>query len=135
MCHTFSTKSRNVASRLRCLHYLDRRAENITTMSLCVTPLIPNPVIFPPGLGACIILIGELKISNQWHYVSHIQYQILECCLTQLRCLPYLDRSVENIYYMSQCQNSSKFLSVSYLMKTADLIMNFFSSHNTTDHT
>ena len=37
--------------------------------------------------------------------------------------------------YMSQCQNSSKFLSVSYLMKTADVIMNFFSSHNTTDHT
>ena len=32
-------------------------------------------------------------------------------------------------------QNSSKFLSVSYLMKTADVIMNFFSSHNTTDHT
>ena len=37
--------------------------------------------------------------------------------------------------YMSQCQNSSKFLSVSYLMKTADVIRNFFSSHNTTDHT
>ena len=37
--------------------------------------------------------------------------------------------------FMSQCQNSSKFLSVSYLMKTADVIMNFFSSHNTTDHT
>ena len=28
--------------------------------------------------------------------------------------------------YMSQCQNSSKFLSVSYLMKTADVIMIFF---------
>ena len=27
---------------------------------------------------------------------------------------------------MSQCQNLSKFLSVSYLMKTADVIMNFF---------
>ena len=38
-------------------------------------------------------------------------------------------------YYMSHCQNSSKFLSVSYLMKTADVIMNFSSSHNTTDHT
>ena len=37
--------------------------------------------------------------------------------------------------YKSQCQNSSKFLSVSYLMKTADVIMIFFSSHNTTDHT
>ena len=37
--------------------------------------------------------------------------------------------------YMSQCQNSSKFLSVSYLMKTTDVIMNFFSSHNTTYHT
>ena len=37
--------------------------------------------------------------------------------------------------HMSQCQNSSKFLSVSYLMKTADVIMIFFSSHNTTDHT
>ena len=37
--------------------------------------------------------------------------------------------------YVSQCQNSSKFLSVSYLMKTADVIMIFFSSHNTTDHT
>ena len=36
---------------------------------------------------------------------------------------------------MSHCQNSSKFLSVSYLMKTADVIMNFSSSHNTTDHT
>ena len=36
---------------------------------------------------------------------------------------------------LSQCQNSSKFLSVSYFMKTADVIMNFFSSHNTTDHT
>ena len=37
--------------------------------------------------------------------------------------------------YMSHCQNSSKFLSVSYLMKTTDVIMNFSSSHNTTDHT
>ena len=37
--------------------------------------------------------------------------------------------------FMSHCQNSSKFLSVSYLMKTADVIMNFSSSHNTTDHT
>ena len=37
--------------------------------------------------------------------------------------------------YKSQCQNSSKFLSFSYLMKTADVIMNLFSSHNTTDHT
>ena len=32
-------------------------------------------------------------------------------------------------------ESLSKFLSVSYLMKTADVIMNFFSSHNTTDHT
>ena len=37
--------------------------------------------------------------------------------------------------YMSQYQNSSKFLSVSYLMKTVDVIVNFSSSHNTTDHT
>ena len=37
--------------------------------------------------------------------------------------------------YMSHCQHSSKFLSVSYLMKSADVIMNFSSSHNTTDHT
>ena len=36
---------------------------------------------------------------------------------------------------MSQCQNSSNFLSLSYLTKTADVIMNFFSPHNTTDHT
>ena len=28
--------------------------------------------------------------------------------------------------YVSHCQNSSKFLSVSYLMKTADVIMIFF---------
>ena len=28
--------------------------------------------------------------------------------------------------YLSHCQNSSKFLSVSYLMKTADVIMIFF---------
>ena len=39
------------------------------------------------------------------------------------------------IAYTSHCQNSSKFLSVSYLMKTADVIMNISSSHNTTDHT
>ena len=38
------------------------------------------------------------------------------------------------ILLMSQCQNSSKFLSGSYLMKTADVIMIIFSSHNTTDH-
>ena len=37
--------------------------------------------------------------------------------------------------HMSHCQNLSKFLSVSYLMKTADVIMIFFSSHNTSDHT
>ena len=37
--------------------------------------------------------------------------------------------------YVSHCQNSSKFLSFSYLMKTADVIMNFFSSHDITDHT
>ena len=37
--------------------------------------------------------------------------------------------------HMSHCQNSSKFLSVSYFMKTADAIINFFSSHDTTDHT
>ena len=36
---------------------------------------------------------------------------------------------------MSHCQISSKFLSVSYLKKTADVIINFFSSHDTTDHT
>ena len=30
------------------------------------------------------------------------------------------------ITYVSQCQNSSKFLSVSYLTKTADVITNFF---------
>ena len=29
-------------------------------------------------------------------------------------------------FHLSQCQNSSKFLSVSYLMKTADVIMIFF---------
>ena len=33
------------------------------------------------------------------------------------------------ICYVSHCQNSSKFLSVSYLMKTADVIMNFFFLH------
>ena len=32
-------------------------------------------------------------------------------------------------------ESMSKFLSDSYLMKTADVIMNFFSSHNTNDHT
>ena len=37
--------------------------------------------------------------------------------------------------FMSHCQNSSKFLSVSYLVKNTDVIMIFFSSHNTTDHT
>ena len=49
-----------------------------------------------------------------------------------------LQSMVHQVYkgeYSSQCQNSSKFLSISYLMKTADVIMNFFSSHNTTDHT
>ena len=37
--------------------------------------------------------------------------------------------------YMSHCQNSSKFLSIAYFMKTADVIMFFFSSHDRTDHT
>ena len=32
-------------------------------------------------------------------------------------------------------ESLSKFLSVAYLMKTADVIINFFSSHDTTDHT
>ena len=41
----------------------------------------------------------------------------------------------KHILFLSHCQNSSKFLSVTYPMKTADLIMNCFSSHNTTDHT
>ena len=57
-------------------------------------------------------------------------------------------RSVRSIAKQNHCENLvkcynlivlyeslSKFLSVSYLMKTADVIMNFFSSHNTTDHT
>ena len=44
-------------------------------------------------------------------------------------------RLLTNMLWMSQCQNSSKFLSVSYLMKTADVIMIFFPSHNTTYHT
>ena len=36
----------------------------------------------------------------------------------------------------SQCQNSSKFLSVAYFMKTPDVIMFFFSSsHYRTNHT
>ena len=47
----------------------------------------------------------------------------------------YNEWTIQTFLYKSQCQNSSKFLSVSYLMKTADVIMNFFSSHNTTDHT
>ena len=71
----------NLTSWLRYLHYLDRRAENITTMSLCVTPSLPNPGMLPPGLGTCIILIGELKISQQCHYVLHLHCQILVCCL------------------------------------------------------
>ena len=33
------------------------------------------------------------------------------------------------------CESLSKFLSVSYLLKTTDVILIFFSSHNTTDHT
>ena len=41
----------------------------------------------------------------------------------------------KELKYKSQCQNSSKFLSVSYLKKTADVLLIFFSSHNTTDHT
>ena len=46
-----------------------------------------------------------------------------------------LTKILPELSHMSQCQNSSKFLSVSYLMQTTDVIMNFFSSHNTTDHT
>ena len=37
--------------------------------------------------------------------------------------------------YMSHCQNSSKFLSIAYFMKTADVIMFFFSSHDRINHT
>ena len=37
--------------------------------------------------------------------------------------------------YMSHCQNSSKFLSIAYFMKTADVIMFFFSSYDRTNHT
>ena len=37
--------------------------------------------------------------------------------------------------YKSHCQNSSKFLSIAYFMKTADVIMFFFSSHDRTNHT
>ena len=47
----------------------------------------------------------------------------------------YVEQITDHWYYLSQFQNSSKFLSVSYLMKTADVIMIFFSSHNTTYHT
>ena len=37
--------------------------------------------------------------------------------------------------YMSHCQNSSKFLSIAYFMKTADVIMFFFSLYDRTNHT
>ena len=60
--------------------------------------------------------MGDLRIELQAPVLSHKNLE-------------------ESGYYMSHCQNSSKFLSVSYLMKTADVIMNFSSSHNTTDHT
>ena len=41
----------------------------------------------------------------------------------------------KEIAYMSHCQNSSKFLSIAYFMKTADVIMFFYSSHDRTNHT
>ena len=37
-------------------------------------------------------------------------------------------------HFMSHCQNSSKFLSIAYFMKTADVIMFVFSSHDRTNH-
>ena len=68
-----------------------------------------NPVMF------CYCIASKLFISGSLH-LMHVDE------MWQMLC-------------MSHCQNSSKFLSVSYLMKTADVIMNFFSSHNPTDHT
>ena len=99
-------------------------------------------------------------ISNKWRQLSHIFPALSKLwiivwhitlilslalhakCVRILVCKCWMMTLMHNIYaivkgwsYLSQCQNSSKFLSVSYLMKTADVIMIFFSSHNTTDHT
>ena len=45
------------------------------------------------------------------------------------------NKPVCTFMYMSHCQNSSKFLSIAYFMKTADVIMFVFSSHDRTNHT
>ena len=74
---------------------------------------------------------GEGSKEVKYHLIS-ITKSISKIFIPNFVCVLTNERYKT---YQSQCQNSSKFLSVSYLMKTADVIMIFFSSHNTTDHT
>ena len=78
------------------------------------------------------MLSGYLQLVQQGQGIGGLLCRI-EAEFCQIHSLKM--SVLGNIHLMSQCQNSTKFLSVSYLMKTADVIMNFFSSHNTTDHT
>ena len=73
-----------------------------------------NPVLY--------IFSLETMPSGQWltnvtHHGTSMMADSKSCC------------------YMSHCQNSSKFLSIAYFMKNADVIMFFFSSHDRTNHT
>ena len=61
-------------------------------------------------------------------------YNIYYICYSE-RCYKEVDLYNNKSYYMSHCQNSSKFLSIAYFMKTADVIMFFFSSYDRTNHT
>ena len=54
-------------------------------------------------------------LKNGHHATYGILFYVNSVCVLNSR-----------LHCMSQCQNSSKFLSASYLMKTADVIMIFF---------
>ena len=88
------------------------------------------------GLCYCALYDKNILVGLCYCVLYNYKYIMDDLCCCSLYNDKYiLDNLCCCAVYMSQCQNSSKFLSVSYLMKTTDVIMNLFSSHNTTDHT
>ena len=67
--------------------------------------------------------------------IFFISCYYLQSFSRELNCNNCLPDNTSSLMYKSHCQNLSKFLPFSYIMKTADVTMTFFSSHDTTDHT
>ena len=91
-----------------------------------------------PAGSFCIstdILTSWVQMEEGWLQVRCYSYRGAITSDTSTDLVPLSDMLAFTVQlyqtcllgsYMSQCQNSSKFLSVSYLMKTADVIMIFF---------